>query len=199
MENIFKDYIKRETERMAMQAEMAMFKDENAEQTYILVKDEPDNIERFNKKMELYGGIPEYVTVFYNEPEYYDLIIDGYQTRYRIKKEKERQQALENPKVWQEVKDIETKEQLIEYLMDYWYTTNHANIWEYSSDLEVDDKELTVTAKELDKKIKEFLKYVRWSKNIYNSVYLYVLLVVLRSSLFIAYRYYANNKCSFSL
>ena len=157
MENIFKDYIKRETERMAMQAEMAMFKDESAEQTYILVKDEPDNIERFNKKMELYGGIPEYVTVFYNEPEYYDLIIDGYQTRYRIKKEKERQQALENPKVWQEVEDIETKEQLIEYLMDCWYTTNHANIWEYSSDLEVDDKELTETAKELDRKIKEFL------------------------------------------
>ena len=157
MGNIFEDYIKRETERMAMQAEMAMFKDESAEQTYILVKDEPDNIERFNKKMELYGGIPEYVTVFYNEPEYYDLIIDGYQTRYRIKKEKERQQALENPKVWQEVEDIETKEQLIEYLMDCWYTTNHANIWEYSSDLEVDDKELTVTAKELDKKIKEFL------------------------------------------
>ena len=157
MENIFKDYIKRETERMAMQAEMAMFKDESAEQTYILVKDEPDNVERFNKKMELYGGIPEYVTVFYNEPEYYDLIIDGYQTRYRIKKEKERQQALENPKVWQEVKDIETKEQLIEYLMDYWYKTKHGNIWEYSSDIEVDDKELTVTAKELDKKIKEFL------------------------------------------
>ena len=157
MENIFKDYIKRETERMAMQAEMAMFKDESAEQTYILVKDEPDNIERFNKKMELYGGIPEYVTVFYNEPEYYDLIIDGYQTRYRIKKEKERQKALENPKIWKEVEDIETKEQLIKYLMDYWYTTNHANIWEYSSDLEVDDKELTVTAKELDRKIKEFL------------------------------------------
>ena len=157
MENIFKDYIKRETERMAMQAEMAIFKDESAEQEYILVKDDPDNIERFNKKMELYGGIPEYVTVFYNEPEYYDLIIDGYQTRYRIKKEKERQKALENPQIWKEVKDIGTKEQLIEYLMDYWYSTNHADIWEYSSDLEVDDKELTVTAKELDKKIKEFL------------------------------------------
>ena len=74
-----------------------------------------------------------------------------------FRSEKERQQALENPKVWQEVKDIETKEQLIEYLMDYWYTTNHSNIWEYSSDIEVADKRLTVTAKELDKKIKEFL------------------------------------------
>ena len=157
MENIFKDYIKRETERMAMQAEMAIFKDESAEQEYILVKDEPDNIKRFNKKMEFYGGIPEHVIVFYNEPEYYDLIIDGYQTRYRIKKERERQKALENPKVWQEVKDIETKEQLIEYLMDCWYITKHGNIWEYSSDIEVADKRLTVTAKELDRKIKEFL------------------------------------------
>ena len=157
MENIFEDYIKRETERMAMQAEMAIFKDESAEQEYILVKDEPDNIKRFNKKMEFYGGIPEHVIVFYNEPEYYDLIIDGYQTRYRIKKEKERQERLENPQIWKEVKDIETKDELVEYLMDYWYKTNHANIWEYSSDLEVDDKELTETAKELDKKIKEFL------------------------------------------
>lgn len=157
MENVFEDYIKRETERMAMQAEMAIFKDESAEQEYILVKDDPDNIKRFNKKMEFYGGIPEHVIVFYNEPEYYDLIIDGYQTRYRIKKEKERQERLENPKVWQDVKDIETKEQLIEYLVDHWYTSKLGNIWEYSSDLEVDDKELTVTAKELDKKIKEFL------------------------------------------
>ena len=74
----------------------------------------------------------------------------------RLKK-RERQERLENPKVWQEVKDIETKDELVEYLMDYWYKTNHANIWEYSSDLEVDDKELTETAKELDKKIKEFL------------------------------------------
>ena len=157
MENVFEDYIKRETERMAMQAEMAIFKDESAEQEYILVKDEPDNIKRFNKKMEFYGDIPEHVIVFYNEPEYYDLIIDGVQTRAKIKKEKERQQALKNPKVWQEVKDIETKEQLIEYLMDYWYTTNNGDIWEYSSDIEVSDKRLKVTAKELDRKIKEFL------------------------------------------
>ena len=157
MENVFEDYIKRETERMAMQAEMAIFKDESAEQEYILVKDEPDNIKRFNKKMEFYGDIPEHVIVFYNEPEYYDLIIDGVQTRAKIKKEKERQQALKNPKVWQEVKDIETKEQLIEYLMDYWYTTNNGDIWEYSSDIQVSDKRLKVTAKELDRKIKEFL------------------------------------------
>ena len=156
MENIFKDYIKRETERMARQPEMMKSNDYRYGHRFIIVKDEPKNIEKFNNLIKD-ANLPDDVTIYYNEPYYYDLIEDGIHTRAKIKKERERQQALENPKVWKEVKDIETKEQLIEYLMDCWYTTNHANIWEYSSDLEVDDKELTVTAKELDKKIKEFL------------------------------------------
>lgn len=145
MENVFEDYIKRETERMAMQAEMAVFKDESAEQIYIFVKDEPDNIKRFNKKMEFYGGIPEHVIVFYNEPEYYDLIIDGYQTRYRIKKEKERQERLENPQIWKEVRGIESKDEFLDYLLEYWYYTNNGDIHEYSEDFEIDSKELELT------------------------------------------------------
>lgn len=145
MENVFEDYIKRETERMAMQVEMAMFKDESAEQEYILVKDEPDNIKRFNKKIEFYGGIPEHVTVFYNEPEYYDLIIDGYQTRYKIKKEKERQERLENPQIWKEVRGIESKDEFLDYLLEYWYYTNNGDIYEYSEDFEIDSKELELT------------------------------------------------------
>ena len=74
-----------------------------------------------------------------------------------MKKERQRQARLDNPRVWQDVKDIETKEQLIEYFMDYWYSTNDSNIWEYSSDLEVAEKELEVTNEELNKKIKELL------------------------------------------
>lgn len=156
MENVFEDYIKRETERMAMQAEMAMFKDESAEQEYILVKDEPDNIKRFNKKMEFYGGIPEHVIVFYNEPEYYDLIIDGYQTRYKIKKEKERQERLENPQIWKEVRGIESKDEFLDYLLEYWYYTNNGDIHEYSEDFEIDSKELELTHSAL-KNMKESL------------------------------------------
>ena len=156
MGNVFEDYIKRETERMAKQPEMMKSNDYRYGHRFIIVKDEPKNIEKFNNFIKDIN-LPDDVTIYYNEPYYYDLIEDGVHTRAKIERERERQQALENPKVWQEVKDIETKEQLIEYLMDYWYTTNHANIWEYSSDLEVDDKELTETAKELDKKIKEFL------------------------------------------
>ena len=134
---------------------MAWIDNEN-KKGWIVVKDTPENIDLFNKKYKDVKSL-DGVKIFYNEPYFYDLIEDGLHTRAKIKKERERQEALENPKVWQEVEDIETKEQLIEYLMDYWYTTNHADIWEYSSDIEVADKRLTVTAKELDRKIKELL------------------------------------------
>ena len=156
MGSVFEDYIKTETERMARQPEVMKSNDYRYGHRFIIVKDEPKNIEKFNNLIKD-AKLPDDVTIYYNEPYYYDLIEDGVHTRAKIKKERERQQALENPKVWQEVEDIETKEQLIKYLVDYWYTTNHANIWEYSSDLEVDDKELTETVKELDKKTKEFL------------------------------------------
>ena len=156
MGNVFEDYIKQETERMARQPEMMKSNDYRYGHRFIIVKDEPKNIEKFNNLVKD-ANLPDDVTIYYNEPYYYDLIEDGVHTRAKIKKERERQERLENPKVWQEVKDIETKDELVEYLMDYWYKTNHANIWEYSSDLEVDDKELTETVKELDKKIKDFL------------------------------------------
>ena len=156
MGNVFEEHLNREAERVLKQPEMMKSNDYRYGHRFIIVKDEPKNIEKFNNLIKD-ANLPDDITIYYNEPYYYDLIEDGVHTRAKIKKERERQERLENPKVWQEVKDIETKEQLIEYLMDCWYTTNHANIWEYSSDLEVDDKELTETAKELDRKIKEFL------------------------------------------
>ena len=156
MGNVFEDYIKQETERMARQPEVMKSNDYRYGYRFIIVRDEPKNIEKFNNLIKD-ANLPDDVTIYYNEPYYYDLIEDGVHTRAKIERERKRQEALDNPKVWQEVKDIGTKEQLIEYLIDYWYSTNHANIWEYSSDLELDDKELTETAKELDKKIKEFL------------------------------------------
>ena len=153
MENVFENYIKLETERMKETPNMIV----NPTDRWVILEESSDNIEKFYLYMSKSKVSLEDVRIYYNDTETYFKISEGIKLRNKLEKERERQQALENPKVWQEVEDIETKEQLIEYLIDYWYTTNHANIWEYSSDLEVDDKELTVTAKELDKKIKEFL------------------------------------------
>ena len=153
MENVFENYIKLETERMKETPNMIV----NPTDRWVILEESSDNIEKFYLYMSKSKVSLEDVRIYYNDTETYFKISEGIKLRNKLEKERERQQALENPKVWQEVEDIETKEQLIEYLMDCWYTTNHANIWEYSSDLEVDDKELTVTAKELDRKIKEFL------------------------------------------
>ena len=156
MGNVFEAHLNREADRVLKQPEMMKSNDYRYGHRFIIVKDEPKNIEKFNNFIKDIN-LPDDVTIYYNTPYYYDLIEDGLHTRAKIKKERERQEALENPKVWQDVKDIETKEQLIEYLVDHWYTTKHANIWEYSSDIEISDKRLTVTAKELDRKIKELL------------------------------------------
>ena len=153
MENVFEDYIKRETERMKETPDMII----NPTDRWVVLEESSDNIEKFYLYMSKRNISLEDVRIYYNDTETYFKISEGIKLRNELEKERKRQKALENPQIWEEVRGIETKEQLIKYLMDYWYTTNHANIWEYSSDLEVDDKELTETAKELDRKIKEFL------------------------------------------
>ena len=153
MENVFEDYIKRETERMKETPDMII----NPTDRWVVLEESSDNIEKFYLYMSKRNISLEDVRIYYNDTETYFKISEGIKLRNELEKERKRQKALENPQIWEEVRGIEAKEQLIKYLMDYWYTTNHANIWEYSSDLEVDDKRLTETAKELDKKIKEFL------------------------------------------
>ena len=153
MGNIFEDYIKRETERMKETPDMII----NPTDRWVVLEESSDNIEKFYLYMSKRNISLEDVRIYYNDTETYFKISEGIKLRNELEKERKRQKALENPQIWEEVRGIETKEQLIKYLMDYWYTTNHSNIWEYSSDFEVDDKELTVTAKELDRKIKELL------------------------------------------
>lgn len=153
MENVFEDYIKQETERMKETPDMII----NPTDRWVVLEESSDNIEKFYLYMSKRNISLEDVRIYYNDTETYFKISEGIKPRNELEKERARQRALENPRVWQEVKDIETKEQLIEYLVDHWYTTKHGNIWEYSSDIEVADKRLTVTAKELDRKIKEFL------------------------------------------
>lgn len=160
--NIMTDYISGINERMEREPVMTIiesskfFEKEDNILMYIIVQNTTENVKKFNDYVGN-ADAPDNVKIYYNDPGEYEFIVDGLSARVKLKKERQRQERLNNPQVWQEVKDIETKEQLIEYLMDYWYSTNHSDIWEYSSDLEVHDIELTETAKELDKKIKEFL------------------------------------------
>lgn len=160
--NVMIDYISSMEERLDKEPIITViesakfFEKEDNILMYIIVQDTPENVKKFNDYVDN-QDTPHNVKVYYNDPDDYDFIIDGLLARAELKKQRKRQEALDNPQVWQKVKDIETKEQLVEYLIDHWRSTNRANIWEYSSDSEVDDKEFEETAKELDKKIKELL------------------------------------------
>lgn len=140
------EYMQMQKKMMNEQPEMAMFKDETADLTYILVSDTPENVEKFQKHIKKYNKVPDNVLIFYNEPYYYELAIDGFQTRYRIKKEKERQEMLNNPQV---NLDINNKEELIEYLISEVIDNEESMIWEYSTDFELDEVKLKAKEKEL--------------------------------------------------
>src|SRR5699024_3761626 len=119
MGNVFEDYIKTETERMAKQPEVMKSNDYRYGHRFIIVKDEPKNIEKFNNLIKD-AKLPDDVTIYYNEPYYYDLIEDGVHTRAKIKKERDRQERLENHKECQEIKEIKKKDELVRKLKDYW-------------------------------------------------------------------------------
>ena len=153
MENVFEDYIKRETERMKETPDMII----NPTDRWVVLEESSDNIEKFYLYMSKRDISLEDVRIYYNDTETYFKISEGVKLRNELEKERKRQARLDNPRVWRGVEDIKTKEELIEYLVDHWYSTHNSRIWEYSSDLEVAEKELEVTNEELNKKIKELL------------------------------------------
>lgn len=154
MENVFEDYIKRETERMAMQAEMMRSNDYRYGHRFIIVKDEPKNIEKFNNLIKD-ANLPDDITIYYNEPYYYDLIEDGVHTAAKIKKEKERQEKINNPEV---DLDINSKEELIEYLINEVISNEEILIHEFSTeDYEVDQAEIKAHEKELRRLTNKYL------------------------------------------
>src|SRR5699024_3410784 len=144
MGNVFEEHLNREAERVLKQPEMMKSNDYRYGHRFIIVKDEPKNSEKFNNLIKD-ANLPDDVTIYYNEPYYYDLIEDGVHTRAKIKKERERQERLENPRIWKEVRGIESKDELLDYLLEYWYYANRGNVYEYSEDLEIDNKELELT------------------------------------------------------
>lgn len=148
------DYINMETERMANQPEMAMFKDDTVDLIYILVRDTQENVEKFQNYLKKYNKVPDNVLIFYNESPYYELAIDGYQTRFKIKEEKERQEKINNPKV---DLNINGKHELIDFLVFNLIDKEEALIEEYSTDLEVSEAQLKAKAKELRRLVDKYL------------------------------------------
>lgn len=154
MENVFENYIKLETERMAKHPEIMKSNNYRDGHRFIIVKDEPKNIEKFNNLIKD-ANLPDDVTIYYNEPYYYDLIEDGVHTRAKIEKEKEQQEKIDNPEI---SLDINNREELIEYLINEIIENEEIVRGEFGTeDYETDKAELNAKRKELNRLVDKYL------------------------------------------
>ena len=150
MENVFEDYIKQETERMKETPNMIV----NPTDRWVILEESSDNIEKFYLYMSKLKISLEGVRVYCNDTETYFKISEGIELRHELKKERERQRELENPTV---ELDINNKDELIDYILEELYDLEHSLIYEYSTDMELDEVKLNAKHAKLLELSKKYL------------------------------------------
>ena len=150
MGNIFEDYIKQETERMKETPNMIV----NPTDRWVILEESSDNIEKFYLYMSKLKISLEGVRVYCNDTETYFKISEGIELRHELKKERERQRELENPTV---ELDINNKDELIDYILEELYDLEHSLIYEYSTDIELDEVKLNAKHAKLLELSKKYL------------------------------------------
>ena len=150
MGNVFEDYIKQETERMKETPDMII----NPTDRWVVLEESSDNIEKFYLYMSKRNISLEDVRIYYNDTETYFKILEGIELRHELKKERERQRELENPTV---ELDINNKDELIDYILEELYDLEHSLIYEYSTDMELDEVKLNAKHAKLLELSKKYL------------------------------------------
>ena len=150
MGNVFEDYIKQETERMKETPNMIV----NPTDRWVILEESSDNIEKFYLYMSKRNISLEDVRIYYNDTETYFKISEGIKLRNELEKERERQEALENPTV---ELDINNKDELIDYILEELYDLEHSLIYEYSTDMELDEVKLNAKHAKLLELSKKYL------------------------------------------
>ena len=150
MGNVFEDYIKQETERMKETPDMII----NPTDRWVVLEESSDNIEKFYLYMSKLKISLEDVRIYYNDTETYFKISEGIKLRNELEKERERQRELENPTV---ELDINNKDELIDYILEELYDLEHSLIYEYSTDMELDEVKLNAKHAKLLELSKKYL------------------------------------------
>ena len=150
MANVFEDYIKTETERMKETPNMIV----NPTDRWVVLEESSDNIEKFYLYMSKLKISLEDVRIYYNDTETYFKISEGIKLRNELEKERERQRELENPTV---ELDINNKDELIDYILEELYDLEHSLIYEYSTDMELDEVKLNAKHAKLLELSKKYL------------------------------------------
>jgi hypothetical protein len=127
---------------------------------WIMVMNTDENIKKFNRLVENtpQGKIPEDCKVYYNTPKEYELIIEGIRLRAELSEKRERERKLINPDIDEDILNIKSKQDLINYLLEQRYLYEASNIDEYSTDWELDWVQLDAEQKELKRLIDNLFK-----------------------------------------
>ena len=111
---LINDYVDGITERINTTPEMII----NSKDKWMIVKNTDENLvklDNFLNKIE--QEIPEDVKFYLNSPEEYDKILDGINLREKLKEERERQERIKNPEIDEDIKSIDSKDELFDFLL----------------------------------------------------------------------------------
>lgn len=151
MDSVFEEHISRQAEQMRKTPYMIIDKTEK----WIVVEDSLENIEKFNNIMKEYNISLDEFRIYKNNFDTFMKILEGIDLRNILEEERKRQAELENPTV---ELDINSKDELINYMLEEIYDLRKSLIYEFSTDTEMDEVRLDARHTKLLELVEKYLR-----------------------------------------
>lgn len=151
MDSVFEEYASRQANQMRKTPNMIINKTEK----WIVVEDSLENVKKFNDLMKEYNVSLNEFRVYKNDYETFMKILEGIELRNLLEEERKRQAELENPIV---ELDINSKDELINYMLDGLYSLRESLIYEFSTDTELDEARLNARHIKLLELVEKYLR-----------------------------------------
>lgn len=151
MDSVFEEYASRQANQMRRMPNMII----NKTQKWIIVEDSLENIEKFNNIMKEYNVSLDEFRIYKNDYETFMKILEGIELRNLLDEERKRQEELENPSV---ELNINSKDELIDYMLSELYSLRESLIYEFSTDMELDEVKLNAKHLKLLELVEKYLR-----------------------------------------
>lgn len=151
MDSVFEEHISRQAEQMRKTPYMIIDKTEK----WIVVEDSLENIEKFNNIMKDYNISLDEFRIYKNDYETFMKIWEGIDLRNVLNEQRKRRAELENPSV---KLNINSKDELIDYMLNELYDLKKSLIYECSIDVELDEVRLAARHTKLLELVEKYLK-----------------------------------------
>ena len=151
MDSVFEEHISRQAEQMRKTPYMII---DNTEK-WIVVEDSLENIEKFNNIMKDYNVSLDEFRIYKNDYETFMKIWEGIDLRNVLNEQRKRRAELENPSV---KLNINSKDELIDYMLNELYDLKKSLIYECSIDVELDEVRLAARHTKLLELVEKYLK-----------------------------------------